>query len=82
MGNAPDVAGMMAGQWQQTGSAPSGQEWPSRAIFVGELGFRESAQDAAVAQATLGGRLVVVITYSDGSKTLRRQHRPRLPGPI
>lgn len=79
MGNAPDVAGMMAGQWQQTGSAPSGQEWPSRAIFAGELGFRESAQDAAVAQATLGGRLVVVITYSDGSKLFVANTGPAYP---
>jgi hypothetical protein len=49
MGNTPDVANMMAGQWQRTGSAPSGEEWPSRAIFVSELGLRESAQDATVA---------------------------------
>lgn len=68
MGNTPDVAGMMAGQWQRTGSAPAADEWPSRAIFVSELGLRESAQDATVAQATLDGRRVVVVTYPDGSK--------------
>lgn len=79
MGNAPDVAGMMAGQWQQTGSAPSRQEWPSRAIFASELGFRESGQDAAIAQATLGGRLVVVITYFDGSKLYVANTGPAYP---
>lgn len=79
MGNTPDVASMLAGQWQQTGSAPSGQEWPSRAIFVSELGLRESAQDATVAQATLGGRPVVVVTYSDGSKLYVANTGPAYP---
>lgn len=68
MGNTPDVANMMAGHWQRTGSAPSVDEWPSRAIFVSELGLRESAQDATVTQATLDGRRVVIVTYPDGSK--------------
>lgn len=79
MGNAPDVASMIAGQWQRTGSAPSGTEWPSRAIFVTELGLRESAQDATVARATLDGRPVVVVTYSDGSKLYVANTGPAYP---
>jgi hypothetical protein len=79
MGNTPDVANMMAGQWQRTGSAPSAEEWPSRAIFVSELGLRESAQDATVAQATLDGRRVVVITYPDGSKLYVASTGPAYP---
>jgi hypothetical protein len=79
MGNTPDVANMMAGQWQRTGSAPSGEEWPSRAIFVSELGLRESAQDATVAQATLDGRRVVVVTYPDGSKLYVANTGPAYP---
>jgi hypothetical protein len=68
MGNTSDVASMMAGEWQRTGSAPLGNEWPSRDIFVSELAMRESASDATVAQTTLNGRRVVVVTYDDGSK--------------
>lgn len=79
MGNTPDVAGMMAGQWQRTGSAPSGEEWPSRAIFVSELGLRESAQGATVAQARLDGRLVAVVTYPDGSKLYVANTGPAYP---
>lgn len=79
MGNTPDVAGMMAGQWQRTGSAPSGEEWPSRAIFVTELGLRESAQGATVSQARLDGRLVVVVTYPDGSKLYVANTGPAYP---
>jgi hypothetical protein len=79
MGNTPDVANMMAGQWQRTGSAPSGEEWPSRAIFVSELGLRESAQDATVAQGTLDGRRVVVVTYPDGSRLYIANTGPAYP---
>lgn len=79
MGNTPDVAGMMAGQWERTGSAPSGEEWPSRAIFVSELGLRESAQGATVTQARLDGRLVVVVTYPDGSKLYVANTGPAYP---
>jgi hypothetical protein len=79
MGNTPDVANMMAGQWQRTGSAPSGDEWPSRAIFVSELGLRESAQDATVTQATLDGRRVVVVTYPDGSRLYVANTGPAYP---
>lgn len=79
MGNSPDVAGMLAGHWQQAGSAPSGEEWPSRAIFVSELGLRESAQGATMAQATLNGRLVVVVTYPDGSKLYVANTGPAYP---
>jgi hypothetical protein len=79
MGNTPDVAGMMAGHWQQTGSAPSGEEWPSRALFVTELGLRESAQGATVAQATLDDHLVVVVSYPDGSKLYVANTGPAYP---
>lgn len=79
MGNTPDVANMMAGHWLRTGSAPTGEEWPSRAIFVSELGLRESAQDATVAQATLDGRRVVVVTYPDGSKLYVANTGPAYP---
>ena len=79
MGNAPDVASMLAGHWQRTGSAPSGEEWPARAIFVSELGLRESAQDATVAQAALDGRRVVVVTYQDGSRLYVANAGPAYP---
>jgi hypothetical protein len=79
MGNTPDVANMMAGQWQRTGSAPSGNEWPSRDIFVSELAVRESAPDATVAQTTLNGRRVVVVTYDDGSKLYVANTGPAYP---
>jgi hypothetical protein len=79
MGNTPDVANMMAGRWQRTGSAPSAEEWPSRAIFVSELGLRESAQGATLAQAMLDGRRVVVVTYSDGSKLYVANTGPAYP---
>lgn len=79
MGNAPDVANMMADQWQRTGSAPSSEEWPSRAIFVSELGLRESAQDATLTQAMLDGRRVVVVTYPDGSKLYVANTGPAYP---
>jgi hypothetical protein len=79
MGNAPDVATMMAGQWQTAGPGRSGMEWPSRAIFVTELGLRESAQDATVAQATVDGRRVVIVTYQDGSKLYVANTGPAYP---
>jgi hypothetical protein len=79
MGNPSDVAGMLAGHWQPAGFSPSGEEWPSRAIFVSELGLRESAQGATVAQATLDGRLVVVITDPDGPKLYVAHTGPACP---
>jgi hypothetical protein len=79
MGNTRDVAEMMAGHWQRTGSAPSGNEWPSRAIFVGELGMREAAPDATVAQTVLDGHRVVVVTYDDGSKLYVANKGPAYP---
>jgi hypothetical protein len=79
MGNTSDVASMMAGEWQRTGSAPLGNEWPSRDIFVSELAMRESASDATVAQTTLNGRRVVVVTYDDGSKLYVANTGPAYP---
>lgn len=79
MGNTPDVAGMLAGQWQQAGSVLPGGAWPSRAIFVTELGLRESAEGATLAQATLDSRLVVVVTYPDGSKLYVANTGPAYP---
>jgi hypothetical protein len=46
---------------------------------VSELAMRESASDATVAQTTLNGRRVVVVTYDDGSKLYVANTGPAYP---
>jgi hypothetical protein len=68
MGNPPDSQSMLAGKWVRTGTAREMLTPFSLATFASELSAEEYAQGGSVAQATLAGQKVVVVTYPDGSK--------------
>jgi hypothetical protein len=68
MGNPPDTQGLLANKWVKSGSAKQMLTPFSLATFASELTAEEFAPGGTVAQSTLAGQKVVVVTYPDGSK--------------
>ena len=70
MGNPPDTQGLLADKWVKSGSAQQMLTPFSLATFASELMADESMHGGTgtVAQSTLAGQKVVVVTYPDGSK--------------
>jgi hypothetical protein len=68
MGNPPDTQGLLANKWLKSGSAQQMLTPFSLATFASELTAEEFAHGGTVAQSTLAGHKVVVVTYPDDSK--------------
>jgi hypothetical protein len=68
MGNPPDTQALLANKWIKSGSAQQMLTTFSLAMFASELTAAEFAHGGTVAQSTLAGQKVVVVTYPDGSK--------------
>jgi hypothetical protein len=68
MGNPPDTQGLLANKWVKSGSAGQMLTPFSLATFASELTAEEFTRGGTVAQSTLAGQKVVVVTYPDDSK--------------
>jgi hypothetical protein len=70
MGNPPGTQGMPVNKWVKSGSAKQMLTPFSLASLASELTAEEAVHGGAgaVAQSTLAGQKVVVVTYPDGSK--------------
>jgi hypothetical protein len=79
MGNPPDTQGLLANKWVKSGSARDMLTPFSLATFASELTAEEFTHGSTVAQSTLAGQNVVVVTYPDDSRLYVANTGPAYP---
>jgi hypothetical protein len=79
MGNPPDTQGLLANKWVKSGSARDMLTPFSLATFASELTAEEFTHGGTVAQSTLVGQNVVVVTYPDDSRLYVANTGPAYP---
>jgi hypothetical protein len=79
MGNPPDTQGLLANKWVKSGSARDMLTPFSLATFASELTAEEFTHGSTVAQSTLAGQKVVVVTYPDDSRLYVANADPAYP---